>query len=427
MEGDAALAAIKRDSAWTAAAQLNILQGADLTLTRNSTVSTIAGEGTLTMQAALGQGAMLTLTSPSTFGGTLALQGEGEAKLTLDGAEESSEMLTLTDGAKLQLWSSNAKSGIYASGKAERLVLDAGATVDNPVCGVDCVVQFNADAIIDVTTSKMPLSVSGGIILPESGKVVVRAKSLCIFLIFKDSEEVENEEGENEDVENEGGIANPEGFFVVEVQENIELLNGATICSCPTLLMNYVAVGLMKIDVSNVGNVEISEDDLAAMTQNAFMLLAVNCETSETPLQPSNPNVLACFEGISTVGYDYDEKELIVTYYFGIGNVTILPRKVNSEIVQQVAVAVKVEDGNGDAAYLRGGTEGTKIHLSTDGKPRDAMDKDWKPATALSVEELGTAGLTNGEGIYWYWAGGLPTIEDGATSTTLSYDVKAVK
>ena len=130
--------------------------------------------------------------------------------------------------------------------------------------------------------------------------------------------------------------------------------------------------------------------------------------------------------------------ELTICATFGIGDVRILNRTGNNGTTEQVAIALMVTNGawwDEKPAYLRGGTA---IYFSTDGKPRTDETKQWCEVAAkpLSQDELVAAGLATEatkadvyagrSGVYWYWAGDLPTIEEGKTSAKLKYDVKAV-
>ena len=405
--GEATLKAIKRDSAWTAATQLNIPQDAHLTLTTgDSTISTIDGIGTLNVSST----AKLTMEDESSYGGTINVNG----KLYLTRA------FTLTDGAKLDL-KTNSLVGNALTTEALIVTFNSGATLMRNLGVLSANVVLNGGAILDYTNVQEEetsvLDVTGTLTLNirEDRKIIVKG----LAADYKDSFLVCLNESWESNVKDKFDFQDANG---TPIGPTNRFAAGITYAG----KIPRASLGFVQVDASITESETPLPEDV--LDEICGLALGGGCDNI---VAIQKANYAECFTGCSLILDANDVRgQVEVCANFGVGNVTVSPRTVNDETVQQVAVAVKVTDGGfgwGEEyaypAYLR---EGTKIHLSTDGKPRDVPNKVWAEATALSDVELEAAGLTNGEGIYWYWAGDLPTIQEGATSKTLNYDVKAV-
>ena len=401
-----------------------IESGANLTLTGNSTASTIAGAGSLTVK-----NATLTVNSASSYAGIISVLGQVETA----GANAKyatlylTESLVLAEGAKLMVGANGSLRNALTD-KELVVTINEGATLMRNTGILSTNVILNSGAILDYTEVRegesSVLDVTGCITLVATQGAPIILKGLPKDYV-----------GTFLTCYNETWQGGEKKLFVFQDANGTEItpdnrfttaLNGVEIVKA--------MLGLTKLadDESITGIPEAILDEICGVA------LGDGCDDIS---EIDDSNIAECFTGYALlpereeVGMPY---KLTICATFGIGDVRVLNRIGNNGTTEQVAIALMVTNGawwDEKPAYLH---EGTEIYFSTDGKLRTDKTKQWceDAAVPLTGDELVAAGLATEAtkadvyagklGVYWYWAGDLPTIEEGKTSATLKYDVKAV-
>ncbi|MBQ9693288.1 MAG: hypothetical protein IJV69_00835 [Kiritimatiellae bacterium] len=349
----------------------------------------------VTVTGAANKKAVLILSDGTTICGLAKIgatedYGENAATLTLDGA------VTLLSDATMTL---QRRATLDATTHVRSMLTVAtGATIRGDaqrLYEILCPITFAEGAIIDTATyaktaneANAPFTYYGGssnIHFPEDGHVIVK-------------------------------IAYNNTFFSIYTQmggayEGLTAIEWASCVTCqradgsfwPT--ENVYFVTREKYRMFDVGfqeaNINGASNELEAYAAKLAYELKIYPSIQGNVTAIDNIEYDTCFT-------DYGASNLVegvlsLRADFGVSNVTV--------VGDQVAIAVKVENGSGQAAYLR---DTTVIQLSTD-------DGEYTEITALTDADLTNAGLSNADGLYWYWAGSLAN----GTGTT-KYTVKAV-
>lgn len=363
--------------------------------------------GNLVMELSAAEG-HLTLSGDAHFA-TVTLNrsaGTGEAGLTLQCAMKVYKSLTYSNNFYL----------ISSARDLGKVVVKSGATVVQPntnAGGFKCAFDFEAGAIIDATalpfTTDLKFAAADTFKLPDEGAVIVKVATNQIFIKVTGTVET-NHTGSLEERFTIKYIENGEVLEDTLDDRNGYLVEGRA--------YSDVSYGIQSMSVRQTSNLsEAALQEIAGLVYQAAYKMG---EDSKDVTSVTNPKYADCFTGFSLISKDISVEDTSVTLY---ATLSISDIRV---IGDQVYVAVKVTNGGygwgeeyAEPAYLR---TDSKVYVSA----RAGTEKQWDLKEPLTSEDLEDLGLIAEDGVYWCLAGDLPTIEEGKTSATLKYDVKAV-